>query len=87
MRNDEQRIEMVLSLLARNARVLLSHDIHTKHRMRSFGGGTMLHVIHPIQGMGMGISFRTLFLVCFNEVFQRNRSQRCCVVCPLICCV
>lgn len=48
MRNDEQRIEMVLALLAQNARVLLSHDIHTRHRMRSFGGHGYGYILENI---------------------------------------
>eukprot|EP00048_Salpingoeca_helianthica_P000209 m.39971 g.39971 ORF g.39971 m.39971 type:complete len:357 (+) comp10236_c1_seq1:578-1648(+) len=48
MRSDEQRIEVVVGLLARGARVLLSHDIHTKHRMRSFGGHGYAYLFESI---------------------------------------
>lgn len=48
MRSDEERIGMVQQLLARHARVLLSHDIHTKHRMRSFGGHGYAYILECI---------------------------------------
>ena len=41
MRSDEQRVDMVRHVLARGGRVLLSHDIHTKHRTRTYGGETL----------------------------------------------
>lgn len=38
MRSDEQRIDLVRHVLGCGGRVLLSHDIHTKHRTRTYGG-------------------------------------------------
>lgn len=58
MRSDEERIELVQKLLALHARVLLSHDIHTKHRMRSFGGLCPLF-----------LSLYPPFIVCRHVVF------------------
>lgn len=50
MRSDEERIAMV-KLLCESGyadRVLLSHDIHTRHRMQSCGGHGFSHLLTRI---------------------------------------
>ena len=48
MRNDEQRIGMVQQLISVGSveRTLLSHDIHTKHRITRYGGESFVRHLH-----------------------------------------
>ena len=50
MPHDGQRIERVIYLINKGyaAQILLSHDIHTKHRLRTFGGHGFSHVFERI---------------------------------------
>ncbi|XP_066995883.2 phosphotriesterase-related protein [Anabrus simplex] len=50
MPSDAQRMDRVLSLLAdgRHDKILLSHDIHTKHRLMQFGGHGFSHILTNI---------------------------------------
>ncbi|XP_055698422.1 phosphotriesterase-related protein [Phlebotomus papatasi] len=50
MVSDSQRIAKILKLVAegRDGQVLMSHDIHTKHRLASFGGHGYSHILNNI---------------------------------------
>ncbi|XP_058444801.1 phosphotriesterase-related protein [Malaya genurostris] len=50
MLSDEQRLQYILELLGEGYenRILLSHDIHTKHRLTSFGGHGYSHILTNI---------------------------------------
>ncbi|CAH0389406.1 unnamed protein product [Bemisia tabaci] len=50
MPSDGQRINKVMALIeeGRGDRILLSHDIHTKHRLVSFGGHGYAHILNNV---------------------------------------
>ncbi|XP_053682842.1 phosphotriesterase-related protein-like [Sabethes cyaneus] len=50
MQSDEQRIQHILELIEEGfaERILLSHDVHTKHRLTSFGGHGYGHILTNI---------------------------------------
>ncbi|XP_058838029.1 phosphotriesterase-related protein isoform X2 [Topomyia yanbarensis] len=50
MQSDEQRIQHILDLIREGfeSRILLSHDIHTKHRLTSYGGHGYSHILTNI---------------------------------------
>ncbi|XP_021189345.3 phosphotriesterase-related protein [Helicoverpa armigera] len=50
MLSDAQRIQKVALLVkeGKEDRILMSHDIHTKHRLTKFGGHGYAHIIHNI---------------------------------------
>ncbi|XP_053682943.1 phosphotriesterase-related protein-like [Sabethes cyaneus] len=47
MQSDEQRIQHILNLQQEGFenRILMSHDVHTKHRLTSFGGHGYSHIL------------------------------------------
>jgi phosphotriesterase-related protein len=50
MPSDAQRLGYVMALLGhgKTDRVLMSHDIHTKHRLVEYGGHGFSHIINNI---------------------------------------
>lgn len=50
MQSDEQRMLHIINLLQEGFedRILMSHDIHTKHRLTSFGGHGYSHILNNI---------------------------------------
>ncbi|XP_055551739.1 phosphotriesterase-related protein-like [Wyeomyia smithii] len=50
MQSDEQRIQHILHLLEEDfgERILMSHDVHTKHRLTNFGGHGYGHILTNI---------------------------------------
>ncbi|XP_055680041.1 phosphotriesterase-related protein [Lutzomyia longipalpis] len=50
MPNDAQRIAKILKLVAegREGQILMSHDVHTKHRLAPFGGHGYSHILNNI---------------------------------------
>ncbi|KAL0822243.1 hypothetical protein ABMA28_004370 [Loxostege sticticalis] len=50
MPSDSQRIDLIKTLVAegKEDRILMSHDIHTKHRLADFGGHGYSHIINNI---------------------------------------
>merc|ERR1711879_860523 len=60
MPHDGQRIDRVSYLVKKGytSQILLSHDIHTNHRLRSFGGHGFSHIFERIvpRLMSFGVS-------------------------------
>jgi phosphotriesterase-related protein len=50
MPSDAQRINNVLALIehGKSEHILLSHDVHTKHRLVDFGGHGYSHILNNI---------------------------------------
>lgn len=50
MPSDAQRIDMITSLIAegKEDKVLVSHDIHTRHRLSSYGGHGFSHILNNV---------------------------------------
>ncbi|XP_035787542.1 phosphotriesterase-related protein-like [Anopheles albimanus] len=50
MQSDEQRLQKIIGLVREGytERILMSHDIHTKHRLTSFGGHGYSHILNNV---------------------------------------
>lgn len=50
MPSDAQRVDMIASLISegKEDKILVSHDIHTKHRLSNFGGHGFSHIMNSV---------------------------------------
>ncbi|XP_053669766.1 phosphotriesterase-related protein [Anopheles nili] len=50
MQSDEQRIQKIMKMIGEGyaERILMAHDIHTKHRLTSFGGHGYSHILNNV---------------------------------------
>lgn len=67
MPSDAQRIQKIMQLIEekRNDRILIAHDIHTKHRLIQFGGHGYSHILNSVipKMLIKGISQRDIDMI------------------------
>lgn len=77
MRSDAQRIDQIISLINNSGddKILVSHDIHTKHRLIKFGGHGFSHLLNNVvpKMLVKGISQRQI-----DKIFMDNPATMLC---------
>ncbi|XP_075225924.1 phosphotriesterase-related protein [Lycorma delicatula] len=77
MRSDAQRIDQIHALIhhGKESKILLSHDIHTKHRLVKFGGHGFSHILNNVKEKMLikGISENTA-----EKILTRNPAKWLC---------
>jgi len=74
MLSDAQRVDTILQLINEGYedRIIISHDIHTKHRLTKFGGHGFSHILENIvpKMISRGISAETV-----HKILVTNPSE------------